>query len=179
MNKFAIATTLALLAVTAQAQDLAAGKAAFAQCSACHSVDGSNGAGPSLQGIGGRKAGSFPGFRFSRAMKGAGFNWDEKALAAYLADPQKVVPGNVMPFSGVAECAAKYSKMVKVGTAKMLFSFINRMVSSLSWSAWSMDATPACAAKSVPGSPVACTATRLPRRAASLTAASSCGSVYW
>lgn len=99
----AITATLGLLAASAQAQDVAAGKTAFAQCSACHSVDGSNGVGPSLKGIAGRQAGSFAGFRYSRAMKGAGFNWDDKKLAAYLADPQKVVPGNVMPFAGVAD----------------------------------------------------------------------------
>lgn len=99
----AIAATLGLLAMAAQAQEVAAGRTAFAQCSACHSVDGTNGVGPSLKGVVGRKAGSFPGFRYSRAMKGAGFKWDDKTLAAYLADPQKVVPGNVMPFSGVAD----------------------------------------------------------------------------
>ena len=42
-----------------------------------------------------------------------------------------------------------------------------------------MDATPARAAYSVPGSPVACTATRLPTRAASATAAASSASLYW
>jgi cytochrome c len=83
------------------AQDVNAGKAAYAQCAACHSTDGSNGAGPSLKGIADRKAGSFPGFRFSRAMKGAGFNWDAKHLEAYLAQPQTAVPGNTMPFSGI------------------------------------------------------------------------------
>ena len=105
-NRISIITLAAacgLFAAAAQAQDAAAGKTAFAQCSACHSVDGSNGVGPSLQGVLGRKAGSFPGFRFSRAMKNAGFNWDEKMLSAYLADPQKALPGNVMPFSGVAD----------------------------------------------------------------------------
>ena len=103
MKKIALVTTLGLLAASAQAQDATAGKAAFAQCSACHTLDGSNGVGPSLKGVAGRKAGSLPGFRFSRGMKSAGFNWDDKTLAAYLADPQKTVPGNVMPFSGVAD----------------------------------------------------------------------------
>jgi hypothetical protein len=68
--------------------------------------------------------------------------------------------------------------MAKVGTAKIPFSRISFMVSPLSWSAWSMDATPARAAYPVPGSPVACTATRRPTRAASATAASSSASVY-
>ena len=37
------------------------------------------------------------------------------------------------PCSGVAACSAKYSPMAKVGTAKICFSRMNRMVSSLSW----------------------------------------------
>jgi cytochrome c len=96
----------AMMAVTfeaAQAQDATAGKADFTQCAACHSADGSNGVGPSLKGIDGRAAGSFPGFHYSRGMKGAGLVWDAKSLDAFIADPQKVVPGNVMPFSGVAD----------------------------------------------------------------------------
>jgi hypothetical protein len=48
-------------------------------------------------------AGTFGGFRYSRAMKGTSLTWDDKTLDAFLADPQKVVPGNVMPFSGERE----------------------------------------------------------------------------
>jgi hypothetical protein len=76
-------------------------------------------------------------------------------------------------------CSAKYSKIVNVGTAGMCFSFINCIVSSLSCVAWSIDATPASAAYSVPGSPCACTPTFVPSRAASSTPAFSCASVYW
>jgi cytochrome c len=36
-------------------------------------------------------------------MKASGIVWDEDSLDAYLADPQKVVPGNLMPFSGLAD----------------------------------------------------------------------------
>ncbi len=43
-----------LCALAAQAQDAAAGKVVYAQCSACHSIDGSNGAGPALKDIAGR-----------------------------------------------------------------------------------------------------------------------------
>ena len=92
---------------SAQAQDATIGKAAFAQCAACHSIDGSNGVGPSLQGVVGRKVGSFPGFRYSRAMKSAAVSWDTTHLDAYLADPQTALPGNVMPFSGVADTKAR------------------------------------------------------------------------
>ena len=109
---------LSLIATAAQAQDVAAGKAVYAQCSACHTVDGANGVGPTLQGIVGRKAGTFAGFRFSRAMKGAGFNWDEKTLSAYVANPQKAVPGNVMPFSGIADEKQRADLIAYLATLK-------------------------------------------------------------
>lgn len=99
----AIVAVSAIASPLARAQDAAAGKAVFAQCTACHSVDGSNGVGPSLQGVVGRKVGTFPGFRFSRAMKAAGTTWDATSLDGYIADPQKALPGNVMPFSGVPD----------------------------------------------------------------------------
>ena len=78
------------------------GKQAFAACAPCHAPD-QNGVGPKLGGVLNRTAGSVEGFRYSRAMKNAGIVWDEKTLDAYLAEPQKSVPGNLMPFSGIAD----------------------------------------------------------------------------
>jgi len=57
--------------------------------------------GPSLAGIIGRKAGSEAGYNYSPAMKQANIVWDAKMLDAYMSDPQKVVPGNKMPFPGL------------------------------------------------------------------------------
>src|ERR1700686_2366658 len=91
------------LPLSALAQDAGAGKQLYAQCTVCHAVDNANGVGPGLLGIVGRKSGSLPGFRYSRAMRNANIVWDDKVLDAYIADPQKVVPGNVMPFSGIAD----------------------------------------------------------------------------
>ncbi len=92
--------------------------AAFAQCAACHSVTGSNGVGPSLKGIMGRKAGSFPGFRYSRAMKTYGKSWDKTNLAAYLANPQQAVPGNTMPFAGVPDASQRAAIVNYLATLK-------------------------------------------------------------
>jgi cytochrome c len=86
-----------------QARDSSKGKEAYGLCGACHPTDSSNGAGPGLAGIVGRKAGSVAGFRYSRAMKSSGIIWDDKTLDAYIGEPQRVVPGNVMPFSGIAD----------------------------------------------------------------------------
>jgi cytochrome c len=109
---------LALAAVGAHAQDAAAGKAVFAQCTACHSVDGSNGAGPTLKGIVGSKSGEVAGFRFSRAMKNAGITWDEKTLDAYIANPQTAIPGNVMPFSGLPDAKQRADLVAYLATLK-------------------------------------------------------------
>ena len=62
---------------------------------------GKNILGPSLAGIIGRKAGSESGYAYSPAMKQANIVWDGKSLDAYLNDPQKLVPGNKMPFPGL------------------------------------------------------------------------------
>ena len=98
-----IVAATALAAPGVQAQDANPGKAVFAQCASCHAIDASNGVGPSLQGVVGRRAGSFAGFRYSRAMKAAGTTWDATTLDGYIADPQKAVPGNVMPFAGISD----------------------------------------------------------------------------
>jgi cytochrome c len=96
-----------LAAAASHAQDASAAGGPFNQCSVCHSVDGSNGTGPTLKGIVGRPSGAVPGFRYSRAMKAAAITWDEAALDRYLTDPQALVPGNVMPFSGVSDAAQR------------------------------------------------------------------------
>ncbi len=88
-----------LLAQPASAADAAHGKALFAACIACHS-ETPDALGPSLKGVAGRKAGSLEDFRYSSAMKRAGFTWDAANLRDYLHDPQAKVKGNHMPFSG-------------------------------------------------------------------------------
>ena len=62
---------------------------------------GKNILGPSLAGIMGRKAAAEAGFNYSPAMKQANISWDAKTLDVYLADPQKTIPGNKMPFPGL------------------------------------------------------------------------------
>ena len=90
-------------AFSSSAQNAPAASAAFNQCAVCHSIDGSNGTGPTLQRLIGRRSGTVPGFRYSRAMKSAAIIWDDATLDRYLTNPQDLVPGNIMPFAGVAE----------------------------------------------------------------------------
>lgn len=103
MRVLLIAILLCFGAGAAQAADaLAAGRTVFKRCANCHQVGpgARSNFGPQLNGIIGRRAGSLPGFAYSPAMKGAGFVWDERRLAAFVRDPDAVVPGNRMRFWG-------------------------------------------------------------------------------
>jgi cytochrome c len=92
----------------ARAADVEKGKAAFEQCAACHSLDGSGDYdGPSLKGVIGRKAGSLDDYRYSAAMKRSEVTWDTAALDNYIADPQAFIPGNRMAFAGIADKAER------------------------------------------------------------------------
>jgi len=89
-------------AANAGAGDSAAGRQVFRKCQACHSLEpGKVLLGPSLAHIIGRKAGAESNYGYSPAMKQADIVWDTKTLDGYLADPQKTVPGNKMPFPGL------------------------------------------------------------------------------
>ncbi|MFN7173703.1 MAG: c-type cytochrome [Thermaurantiacus tibetensis] len=80
----------------------AAGEKVFAQCRACHVTDkGVNRVGPSLHGIIGRKSGSVPGFKYSKANQSANVVWTEENLYKYLENPRKFIPGTTMAFAGL------------------------------------------------------------------------------
>jgi len=91
------------VAATASLQgDTVAGRQVFKKCQACHSLaPGKTILGPSLAGIIGRKSGAEPDFNYSPALKQAALTWDAATLDGYLMDPQKIVPGNRMPFPGL------------------------------------------------------------------------------
>lgn len=102
------------MAVHGAAPALAAGaidgKTAFNNsCRTCHALDaGDNRLGPSLHAIVGKKAGTTEGYQFSSAMKSAGFEWSKEKLAAFIDNPEAVVPGNNMkPYAGVKEQSHK------------------------------------------------------------------------
>jgi cytochrome c len=101
------ATAFMLAAGAAHAAgDAARGEKRFEECVACHSVErGVNTIGPSLNGVFGRKAGDLADFRYSPALKRSGIMWTADTVDAYIADPQKAVPANRMPYAGMADPA--------------------------------------------------------------------------
>ncbi len=103
--RFVFALFLLAVPLSACADARQEGQQVFSdQCALCHddSRDQNKLQGPPLFGVVGRKAGSVAGFGYSEALKRAGAKgmvWDEKTLDAYLASPQKAVPGSAMPVS--------------------------------------------------------------------------------
>ena len=101
-----VATTLVVASSTlARAQDAAAGEKAFAVCRACHQIgpNAKAAVGPVLNGIVGRKAGTYPGYSYSVANKDSGIIWTPEELDKYLASPQTVVPHTKMIFPGLKD----------------------------------------------------------------------------
>lgn len=104
----AYGVSILLAAGTAQAQDAKRGEKVFEECRACHAADGAgNEVGPGLRGVFGRKAGEREDFRYSPAMKRSNITWTPQTLDAFIADPQKIVPANRMPYAGLTDARAR------------------------------------------------------------------------
>jgi cytochrome c len=88
----------AAILCAAQTPDTSKGKDLFAKrCSGCHALDRDK-EGPRLQSVYGRAAGSIASFEYSAALKKSGIKWQEDTLDQWLADTEKLVPGNDMAF---------------------------------------------------------------------------------
>jgi len=82
--------------------DAAAGEKTAKICKTCHQYgEGAKIAiGPVLNGVVGRKAGTYPNYNYSDANKNSGLTWDEPTLTVYLKNPKAKVPGTKMTFVG-------------------------------------------------------------------------------
>jgi cytochrome c len=109
--RFSVCTVLAValaVALPVRAEDVASagdpvrGAAIYERCGACHSLE-RNRAGPRHCGLFGRKAGSVPGFAYSRAMKQSGIVWSRETLDKFLENPRKDVPGTAMTYAGIKD----------------------------------------------------------------------------
>jgi cytochrome c len=87
------------------AGDAAAGADVFKQqCAMCHNVGpgAQNSVGPVLNGIIGRKAGSYPDFGYSPQNKNFAVTWDVATLTRYLKSPKSYIVGTKMFFDGLS-----------------------------------------------------------------------------
>lgn len=115
----AVLTLASLTALAPRVSSAAdAGQAAFAECAVCHTTDGTNQVGPTLKGIVGRNSASVPGFAYSNAMKHAQLQWTTDELDKYIANPQAVVPGNVMPYAGMTDATRRAALIAYLATLK-------------------------------------------------------------
>lgn len=90
---------MTLASVVFAAGDAERGEALYgSRCVACHSVDQSR-VGPPHRGVFGRRAGRVDGYDDSPALKASKIVWAEKALDAWLANPERTIPGQKMGFS--------------------------------------------------------------------------------
>jgi cytochrome c len=106
MIRRSIFAVMAVMASTATslAQDAAAGEQVFRRtCIPCHDVgpQAKVKLGPPLNGIVGRKAGTFDGFNYSPANKSSGIVWSKEAFAPYIHAPMQAMPGTRMAFAGL------------------------------------------------------------------------------
>ncbi len=86
--------------------DVKAALASFKKCRTCHEIgDGAkNKVGPQLNGLKGRSAAGFDGFKYSKALRDAaeaGLVWDEANLDQFLKKPRTFVKGTRMSFTGL------------------------------------------------------------------------------
>jgi cytochrome c len=110
--------SLVLASTFAQAQDAAAGGMAFQQCAECHSPGNSDGAGPGLKGVYGRRAGAKAGFEYSPALAKSTVTWNDTALDNFLASPQKAQPGTSMQWPGEPDAKARADLIAYLKTLK-------------------------------------------------------------
>jgi cytochrome c len=105
-SAIAVATTLLSMSAAIAAGDPVAGEAVFKKCTACHAVGegAKNKVGPVLNDVFGRTAGTFEGFKYSKAMIDAGAGglvWTPETLHEFLAKPRDFVKGTKMSFPGL------------------------------------------------------------------------------
>lgn len=96
--RIGIGACFAMLLSASVSADRNAGRDVFfsAGCIACHAI-GCNRAGPKLEGLIGRRAGSVPDYEdYSAAMKNSKVVWTDETLDDYLADPAAFIPDNGM-----------------------------------------------------------------------------------
>jgi cytochrome c len=70
----------------------------YKRCTGCHAMDADR-EGPRLSGVYGRKAGSIPGFAYSKGLKNSDITWTDATIERWLSDPDLMVHDNNMSFS--------------------------------------------------------------------------------
>lgn len=95
-----LAAVLVASANLTLAQDIDNGAIAFKKCAICHKIGpgATNGVGPELNGLDGRRSGSVPD---SDANKNSEIVWNEQTFEEYIKDPKAKIPETKKIFAGI------------------------------------------------------------------------------
>jgi cytochrome c len=92
------AALLAAIAPVSAGGDSERGRTLYeSRCIACHSID-TNRVGPLHRGVFGRKAGGVSDYDYSPAVKNSQIVWNETTLDRWLANPERLIPGQKMGY---------------------------------------------------------------------------------
>ncbi len=97
-------------------EGLSVGERQFARkCSVCHTLspDDANRAGPTLYGVFGRKAGTLPGYAYSKALLKSEIIWNAETIGQlFEKGPQHLVPGTKMPLQKMSNAEERDAMIV-------------------------------------------------------------------
>ena len=102
-----------IMALLASAS-VADGEKVFKKCAACHSIakGGSNKIGPALYNVLGRPAGSFPDYKYSKAMVAHGKIWTAEEMNGFLIKPKDWIKGTKMSYAGLKSAEERAAVIV-------------------------------------------------------------------
>ena len=83
--------------------DLMHGEKVFKKCGACHmlAAGAPNLIGPNLWGVLGRQSGSYPDYKYSKALVAHAKKWSYEEMNSFLIKPQSYIKGTKMAFAGL------------------------------------------------------------------------------
>ena len=83
--------------------DLVHGEKVFKKCGACHMIAAGapNLIGPNLWGVIGRQSGSYPDYKYSKALVAYAKKWSYEEMNSFLIKPQSYIKGTKMAFAGL------------------------------------------------------------------------------
>jgi cytochrome c2 len=94
--------------------NIKSGQMVFRKCKSCHTtqIGGKNKIGPNLWEIVGRSKASMDNYRFSKALKRIGGNWNYQDLDDFLTNPKKFAKGTKMSFSGIKSAQTRANLII-------------------------------------------------------------------
>lgn len=74
--------------------------------------------GPNLSGVVGRPAAALPDYAYSPAVRAAGGIWTVRRMDQFVQNPRAAIPGNRMPFAGIASADERRAIITYLQTLK-------------------------------------------------------------